>query len=341
MSDETTRPLEKIDLQNRHDLIHGAVDVGQHEGAVRFMRMTASMYDYFAQFGGQTCRARCTTGVRIAFRSDTQALRLAVRYGEPFWCERYWLDLTVDGEVLGPIGLRDAPTGAEWSDTVFTAQERRERDFVVWLPHLTEAMVTALKVDEGASVVPLPRRKKWLFIGDSISQGFVATSPRGCHAALAAEAAGMDHCNTAVGGSVGNPVLADAAVAYEPDLITVAHGANERMYHMPAEEFAASVRDLAGHLRRVRPEARIVWVTPIHEHTGTHTRNKVGLLLQEYGDIIRHEVAGIPDIETIDGYMLVPDERQWFFNYADSHPSDAGHRLYAKNLVAALFGKGR
>ena len=57
--------------------------------------------------------------------------------------------------------------------------------------------------------------------------------------------------------------------------------------------------------------------------------------------MLREGPCGIPDIETIDGYMLVPDERQWFFNYADSHPSDAGHRLYAKNLVAALFGKGR
>jgi len=334
-----TGPLKRIDLLKQRDLVRGAVDVGEHEGGVRFMRMTDSMYEYFGTSGGLTCRARCTTGVRIAFRSDTQIVRLALRYGEPIWCKRYWLDLTVDGEVYGVIGPRDAPEGTEWEDTIFTAQVRGEREFVIWLPHLTEVMIQALEIDEDAAVEALQRRKKWLLIGDSISQGFVSTSPRGTYAALAAEAVNMNHCNVAVGGSVSNPVLADAATAFDPDLITVAHGANERMYNVPGADFAAEVRRLARRLREVRPETRIVWITPIHEHTSTERRNEVGLLLEEYGDIIRREVAGIPDIETIDGYSLVPDERQWFFNYADSHPGDAGHRLYARNLAPALLGE--
>lgn len=329
-------PVRTIDLLERRDLVLGAVDVQAFDSAVRFPRMPRTLFDHFDAAEGSRVRAHCTAGVRIAFRSAARSIRVGVRYLDAVpWTKRYALDLTVDGTLTATFGAESGTNGARWEGVIFEADAPRARDFVLWLPHLAEVLVERLEVDADAPPTPLPGPEaRWLFIGDSITQGFVTDHPSIHVAPLAAAALGMDHHNMALGGGTVEPILVEAARAVPAELITVALGVNDYSRARTADEFGQAAQALLNGLRAAAPRARIVYVTPIPYHTFTGKKNDAGLIVADYGEIVRRQAEGVERIEVIDGYALVPDEAQWFVD--NCHPNEAGHRHYARGLAAAL-----
>jgi len=324
------------DLLAAPELIAGACDLAPAEdGAVRFQRFPRELQAFCTSTAGWRIRSHCTAGVRIRFRSDTRLLRLAVRYGEAVPRNRFALDVEVDGRLSGSFGAAAPGLGARWSGTLFTALERKTRDFIVWLPHLCEVLVERMEIEDGAALEPAkPAGRRWLALGDSITQGFVADGPSRSYVSLTAKALGVELANLGFGGAKAAGELAAAGRAISADLITIALGVNDYASHRSAADFAASVGALLRGLREAQPNARMAWITPIPYHAFMDKRNQAGLLLQDYAEIIRRQAASVTGVEVIAGEGLVPDEARWFVD--NCHPNDAGHAAYAANLVKAL-----
>jgi hypothetical protein len=105
----------------------------------RFPPLLETRYQSTADF---QIRGGCGAGVRLRFRSNTDTLRLSVRYGREARAS-YRGALIVDGgedRAWGP----EARQG-DWSGTLFTASGPGEHEFDLWLPHLCEMCGEPLK----------------------------------------------------------------------------------------------------------------------------------------------------------------------------------------------------
>lgn len=328
--------MQRVDLIGRRDLLRGVCEAVEIDGATVFYRHTPDVRERYGAPLPRRRRALSTAGVRVAFRSDTTRLHLALRCGDGVeWVLRGKCDLFVDGRMEAFFGPDRVDIGTRWEAVIWNAPEARMRDFVLWLPAMRQTQIEALSVDAGAKVEAIPLRpKQWLVLGDSITQGYVTAHPSEGYAARAAEALGMEHHNTAVGGGQADPALAGLARGIEADLITVAFGVNDYNTSLAPDTFARNVGELLAGLRSARPGARIVWIAPIPYVTRTHRRNNAGLLLSDYTRAIFDQAAQVERIEVVDGYSFLPDESAWFVD--NCHPNEPGHAMYARSLVRAL-----
>lgn len=330
--------MQRVDLIGRPDLLRGVCEAVEIDGATVFYRHTSDVRERYSIPLPRKRRSHSTAGVRVAFRSDTTRLRLALRCGDGVeWVPLGKCDLFVDGRIEAYFGPDRVDIGTRWEALVWTAPEPRMRDFVLWLPAMRQMQIESISVDAEARVEAIPLRpKKWLVLGDSITQGYVTAHPSEGYAARAAEALGMEHHNTAVGGGLADPALAGLARGIEADLITVAFGVNDYNNSLAMDVFARNVAELLTGLRAARPQARIVWIAPIPYVTRTHRRNNVGRLLSDYTRAILDQAAQVERIEVVDGYAFLPDESAWFVD--NCHPNEPGHEMYARSLVRALGG---
>jgi hypothetical protein len=78
----------------------GCVEIREEAEGVFFDRMTPSLRQHFSTSEAAVIRARCQTGIRLRFNSDTRSLNLAIRFGRAARAFRC-VDLVVDGILRG------------------------------------------------------------------------------------------------------------------------------------------------------------------------------------------------------------------------------------------------
>ncbi len=309
----------------------GCAELREEPEGLFFDRMAPALRAHFGSSEAAVIRARCQAGIRIRFASTTQNLRIAMRFNRaarPFDT----VDLHVEGEPWGSfVGER---TPEPWSACLFIDPRPIRRSFDLFLPHCVESWLVSLAVDDTAVVEPLPPEPlTWLVIGDSISQGMTCASPSRTYTALAARTLGCNHHNTAVGGAKMDPGAAEAA-AIPADFATVAFGCNDwngckRLAQYEADSIAFLDRFFA-----LRPGMPLGLVTAFPAVGPAGEKNKDGVMLESYREVLRHLAPRYPAARIIEGGMLVPADPRFFTD--GIHPNTPGMAVIAKNMVSAL-----
>jgi lysophospholipase L1-like esterase len=207
----------------------------------------------------------------------------------------------------------------------------------VYLPEGLAPTLTGI-TGVGAAIAPGPPRRRWLAYGDSITEGWGASTPGRTWLATAARRLGLEAVNFGYAGSGrGELVIAEAMAAVPADVITLAFGTNcwgmiafsEDLLEATVRAFVASVR--AGH-----PRTPIVLVSPIVRPDAEATPNRLGATLA--GLRAAYERAalslGAADlaITLVRGRELVAAGQ-----LADGiHPDDAGHAALAAAVGPAV-----
>lgn len=303
----------------------------QEDGAVRFRRFPPALEAHYQRSEGAQIRCGCPAGVHVRFRSDTDALRLALRYGRQARA-LYRGVLVVDGGEEHAWGPEAQQT--DWRGEIFSGAGRREREFELWLPHLCEVQLVALELTGGASFSLAPRSsRRWLALGDSITQGMTSTLPTRCHVARVARSLNLAVRNFGVGGERLVPVLADGLPPWPFAVATVAYGTNDLASGVPLERWRANAVRLAQALNAVAPSAPLLFLTPI-PWVGRTTPNAAGLYLQDYREALAAAVCGLRNVQVLDGAALIDERADLFVDGV--HPNDAGFAMYAERLGAAM-----
>jgi len=309
----------------------GSVDIREEPEGLFFDRMTPALRLHYGASEGAIIRARCQSGIRIRFQSDTRSLRLTMRFGR--FARRFEaVDLVVDGAFRGTF------TGDQekqpWTGDLFSAPDAVPRRFELWLPYSVESWVVALEIDECAKLAALPTEPvTWLVIGDSISQGMSCTSPALTYPALAARALGFNQHNTAVGGAkmeggAGQAGSIPAAFA------TVAFGCNDWNVCKPLSQYEADTIRLFDTLFAAHPGMPVGLITPFPAVWAKGEKNKSDIWLEAFRDILRKLAPRYPSVRLIEGPALIPADPLVF---ADGiHPNNAGMEAIARNLAADL-----
>jgi len=178
-----------------------------------------------------------------------------------------------------------------------------------------------------------------VLVGDSISAGAGASSPRRAYAFQLEQALSRRHrvVNYSRGGwtvegnaAVFNPASFPGAAALWPDVVVIALGTNDYGVGVPLDEFSAGYASALDSLASI---PTVVCVTPYRRSDLSETTlNAAGLLPSAYRGAVRAACEAAGRI-VLDGFEAMPSESL----LADGlHPNDAGHARIAKWLEKAL-----
>jgi lysophospholipase L1-like esterase len=183
---------------------------------------------------------------------------------------------------------------------------------------------------------PAPAQARWIAYGDSITEGWSASSPARGWVATVGREIGLDAMNLGYAGSArGEIVIAEQIAALDVDVISVAYGTNcwttiphsADMLHAITAAFLNIIR--AGH-----PDVPIVVVSPIIRPDAEHVPNLLGATQVELRQAVEQAVRINEDPLTrlVCGRELIP----WELLRDGIHPDDAGHRLLADAMGPEL-----
>jgi lysophospholipase L1-like esterase len=208
---------------------------------------------------------------------------------------------------------------------------------IVYLP---EGMAPALTgiTGLGAKIAPGPPQRRWLAYGDSITEGWGASTPGRTWLATATRRLGLEAVNFGYAGSGrGELVVAEAMAAVPADVITLAFGTNcWGMIAFSEELLEATVRAFVASVRAGHPDTPIVAVSPIVRPDAETTPNRLGATLARLRAAYERAVLGLGTADA--GITLVPGrEIVGADQLADGiHPDDAGHSALAAAVGTAV-----
>ena len=170
-------------------------------------------------------RARCLAGVRCVFQGNITAIRCHLMDVSDIARSFAAIDLIRNGMIIG----NDERSEVRWGDTLTLCIKPPEHEedgvYELWLPTTVSAKVR-IEICGSFRAVERPP-KRYLSIGDSITQGMVTHGPAGTYAAVLGRMLNADFHNHGVGGHWFDPQLIGAVPGWEPDLVTVAYGTND------------------------------------------------------------------------------------------------------------------
>ena len=327
---------------------------------------------------------RMPSGVRMAFSTNTSEIRLLVqttRMTTPPQAPRPAVfDLLVNGSVRseafdrGNVILLDRTDPAQFElvrgeayEVVFSELGTNKKHCEIWLPHNAFVELRSLTLSEAATLfpAPIPRERRWLHYGSSISHCMEADQPTGIWPAVAARTAGMHLQSLGFGGQcVLDPFVARSIRDTDADVISLKVGINVVNGDVMRERvFTPALHGFIDTIREGKPTTPIVLVSPIYcpsaeHHPGPTVANAAGkfvtlrgheaiqtgcLTLTRVREILKALVdartrAGDAHLHYLDGLQL--------FNEADAgdlpddlHPNTAGYARMGERFASLVFAK--
>lgn len=336
----------QLDLEQLRTVTTGAVSVTEEKDGFHFHRFTAAQEAYYAPTPFQP-KCLSTAGVRLEFVTDSASLYLRVNTASASTRQFFMVDIYCDGAPYDAFG--NTNTAGEKLDAAGNPVVRDEyllgvfehscrlpegsKRVCIYLPCLVLSVVQELRLDDGATLVPVRHRKTMLQFGDSITHGYDARHPALTYTARLTDALGVEAFNKAIGGEKFCPGLAKLRDDVDPDYITVAYGTNDWSKY-DRETFVSLCTDFYAALSAQYPAARIFAITPIWRKD----RDKDSMVgtFDELSVLIGDAVHALPNVTLIEGYPFVPQEEKWFGDRR-LHPNDAGFEHYFRHLFAALL----
>jgi lysophospholipase L1-like esterase len=280
-------------------------------------------------------RSKFPSGGRIVTRCTTT--RLAMRATSVSGSGLKAFDVYVNGQPC-KSKVSDK-NGAESEMVLFEGADDREKEIVIYLPHLQEVVVQAIGVDrETRFTAPEHRYARPLpvvFYGSSVCQGSGAVHPGQTYESILCRELNLDFVNLGFGGAgkaeanVVALVNAIPACCYVFDL-GKSYGAQD------ATAFKAMLQTI----RRSHPDTPLIAMTPItsikeikeasYSERSIHTR---AVMREPVNELIQ---AGDKRILLVEGEDLLGFKEHDALSKDGVHPSEQGYRIIAAKLAPVL-----
>ncbi|WP_282696464.1 GDSL-type esterase/lipase family protein [Streptomyces sp. CC208A] len=289
-------------------------------------------------------RAALPIGVRVEFLAEPGTTAVELRYraavpaaGDELRALRHAFALWQGGRCVREVFAEPAEEA-----TVRLRLPPGDGEFTVHLPEAQAPVVRALRA-VGGSLVPTPRKPRWLVHGDSITEGWWSTRPAHSWPAVAGRALGLDPVNLGyAGGARGELPLAEQLSRLPGELITLAFGTNcWAAAPCSASLLYETTRAFLTLVRRGHPDTPLLLLSPVLRPAAEHTGNALGATLSELRAAMEAAVrdlaaAGDGRLTLLPGGPLLAPE-----DLADGlHPNDRGHARIAAAVAGALREAG-
>ncbi len=297
----------------------GATAVTADDHGIHFARFTDEEITAMAALNRDfSPRGRSTCGVRLDFHTNSRTLRFTAPAGGKF-------ELLVDG-LMEQAWTADRDKSAPMTFTLDGADHRLTLAF----PSHSVGVLAAVELDDGATFTPHTHARRFLFYGDSITQGW---DSRYDTASYAWQVSTFFDANSLIRGVGGGFFHGDmfAEADNDPDTVFVAYGVNDLHQNKTAATFRPLVATFLDKIAARYGNRRVYVITPIW----CGKVDGKAMTMPEVRTIITEEAAA-RGLTPIDGRSLMPPlaplmADEWL------HPNDLGFSLYAQNLIKALL----
>lgn len=307
----------KINFDQLKSVTFGAVDIfNDEEGYTHWHRLTTGQMETFAALSPNFIRrTHFTAGCRLDFHTNSRHVLLQTAAEGCY-------EVLVNG--LNALCIRDT------SRYTLELPEGDTR-ITVLLPANSPGVLRMLHLDENSYFRPHTYDRKFLFLGDSITQGSQSSRPSTCYANRLADFYNAQVLNWGVGGSYFGAQTV-ISTDYDPDTVFIAYGTNDYTHWDSVESFRTACTDYFDRVQALYPGKKIICISPIWRADGDLLR-PTGNLEQVRQFIIKQALAR--DFIHIDGMQLVPHAPDY---YQDQflHPNDLGFSIYAQKMIQFL-----
>ena len=175
---------------------------------------------------------------------------------------------------------------------------------MVYLPEGMKPRVHSVVAIDG-DIAPAPSRPSWVAYGDSITEGWSASSPARCWLAIAGRERAMGTVNLGFAGSArGEIVLAQQVATLDADVVTVAYGTNcwatiPYSTDMVRANTAASLRII----RAARPQVPVLVVSPLIRPDAEEQPNALGTTLADIRAAMADYIDNFCNVERRHSYL--------------------------------------
>ena len=309
----------ELTLEQTKAVTVGAVNIFQDDDGIHFKRFTDHQLEVFGGKSSQfRTRSNCTAGCQLSFYTNAEMLFIPVVSGVKF-------EILVDG-LPYHFSLLEKPQKLPIS------LPAGRKHVVISLPNYSDGVIAGIYLDEGSYVEPYTYKRKFLFLGDSITQGSQSTRDSFCYAYRVSRFFDAEILNHGVGGSyMSADTLED--VGFDPDVVFIAYGTNDYAHFTSIEALETACKEYFDRVKEIYSTKKIFYISPIWRADGTMVR-KTGTLDDCRKVMIQQcEKHGFIHI---DGYSLVPHV-PFYLNDGYLHPSDLGFSVYSENLIKFLL----
>ena len=314
-----------VSLEELKTITTGAVRIWEEDGWFLFSRFTQQQEEILRRRGFAP-RERSGAGMRLEF--ITRGGELSFDYAaHPGSGREYWgIEIAEDGLGMYHAYQEHVPYSGRVCYRV--AERERETRVTVYFPNLAEFRIRDLQLP--ADAVPYIRQRKYLALGDSITQGYDAAHPNQTYVNLLADAWDAQVVNQAIGGDVFCTENLDPALPFAPDVITVAYGTNDWKLEVLRGGTAADYLDK---LTALYPDSAVFVLLPIWREIENDVLG--GITLQQGRELLAGWCENRENVHLIDCHHFVPFLPEYFYD-GILHPNDMGYLCYAHALEKAV-----
>ena len=323
--------MKTISFENLKGAIKGALRIFEQQNKLILRRFTVCQEQFFNQtinYVDKPRKCKASTSMVIDFVSDTQNLQFSASTFVASTRTPCYFDVYQDDELVAHCGYNVKEDGEVNAKVNFQAGKKRIR---IFLPNLFEAQIKSFSIDDGATFTPYKNDKKWLFLGDSITQGYVAEYPSKTYANQVASAFDAEALSWAIGGAYF--LVDDLAekIDFVPDVISVAYGTNDWAHGYDILNNASQHFEK---LKKIFPTSKIICITPIWRGDIGIKKRAETMPFDKVGDLLE-DICKKFGIIVVRGEDLVDKTPENFIEDI-LHPNDKGFDCYAKNLINAI-----
>lgn len=323
--------MNNVNFDTLKSAVKGALRIYEQENKLFLRRFTLDQEQFFNQtvnYVNKPLKSKASTSMVIDFVSNTESLQFSAQTFVASTRTLCFFDVYCDDELIAHCGYNIKEDGEVIVTANFKSGKKRIR---IYLPNLFETRIKSFCIDDGAMFIPYKSPIKWLFLGDSITQGYVAEYSSNTYANQVARAFDAQVVSWAIGGAY---FLADDLadqIDFVPDVISVAYGTNDWAHGYDIEKNAT---EYFTKLKKVFPKAKVVCITPIWRGDIERRQANATMPFEKVGDLIKN-ICQKFNISVIDGSKLVSKDLSNFIE-DNLHPNDKGFDEYAKNLIKEL-----
>lgn len=270
-------------------------------------------------------RSKCTTGVSLDFHTNSKTVSFTVT-GTRF-------ELLIDG-LLVQTSLAEEGTGPRVITQQLTGKEQRVT--LVFPSHGPVGILNEVELENGATLAPHTFDRKFLFIGDSLTQGWDSGTDTLSYAWRVSNFFNAERVINGIGGAVYEP-KSFAEINFDPDVVFIAYGTNDYNRYASLQQLHEKAYGFLEQVKKAYSQKQIFVILPTFRFDLEKERAMGSF------EACRAEIQAVCDalaLKTVDGYTLIPHSKELFKDVV--HPSALGFSYYAENIIKILlaeFGK--
>jgi len=313
----------KLSFDTIKSITVGAVRIWEEDSNVHFCKCTQNQVDAWYKLEhilGE--RAEVTTGVRLDFYTNSSTFSFTAVAGNKF-------EIYINN--LMQYNLKRADLNNDSYSIKLDGAENRIT--LIFPSHDFPAVLSAVEIDDGATVRPVDYDCKMMFIGDSITQGWDSGYDSLSYAYRVSRFFNAESVIHGVGGGMFHETIFDEDVPFDPDIVVIAFGTNDWGRFKSIDELKYHANKFLGSIAKKYAGKKIFAISPIWRADTENVVKATGTFA-DVCDAVKAEIVNA-GIILIDGLTLVPHHSDF---YADAylHPNALGFGIYAENLIRQM-----